>query len=239
VNSAVRSKDYTASNGLDSRLVGIVSPRSREAEQYRKLRYMVEVRKDPMQGIVVGITSPGPGDGKSTTAANLAGVLCQNGENSVLLVDADIRRQSAFLKQAFKLKRIPENGLSQAVSVSSPSLSPFIKKIKDINLSIMFCGLPLKEPYEVFRSPRFAQILRNLRSQFDYIIVDTPPVSLASESQIICNMVDAVFVVVRAHQTSKEMLAETLDTLGSETPISLVFNSADESVGKYYGYYNW
>lgn len=239
MKSLAERKEYPASSGLDSRLVGIVSPRSREAEQYRKLRYMVEVKKDPMQGIVVGITSPGPGDGKSTTATNLAGVLSQNSDNSVLLLDADIRRQAAFLKHAFKLKRVPGNGISQAVGASSPNLAPFIKKIKDMNISIMFCGSPSEEPYEVFRSPAFIRILRKLRSQFDYVIVDTPPVSLASESQIICSLVDVVFVVVRAHHTRRILLGETLDTLGGETPISLVFNNADESIGNYYGYYNW
>jgi protein-tyrosine kinase len=221
---------------IDSRLVGLINPSSPESEQYRKLRYLVELRKKPSQGLVIGITSPLAGDGKSTTAINLAGVLAQNQNNRVLLVDTDLRRRSDYLRRALDLEGAPISGLTELVGKPKAEWSSYSRRLNPFNISIMFCGSNLSDPYETFISPEFGALVAKMRSKYDYIVMDTPPIVPVSESRLICRLLDGVFMVVSAHQTPREMLGEALDTIEPGNVIGLVFNNADRTASYYYDY---
>jgi len=100
---------------LDQHLVSLTAPDSYEAEQYRKLRYVIEILHQESEGVVVGVCSPAAGDGKSLTAINLAGALAQDTDVRVLLIDADLRRESETLKQRLRFGRQLTPGLTDAI----------------------------------------------------------------------------------------------------------------------------
>lgn len=222
---------------IDSHVVSLTAPDSYEAEQYRKLRYVLEQRHQPGDhALVAAITSPTPGDGKSLTALNLAGALAQDMGARVLLIDADLRRQSASLRQNLALGNGSSPGLVDAILNPELDLSKVVRRIAPLNLSFVMTGTPTATPYEMLSSPRVGMLFDEARRDYDYVVVDAPPVVPVSDTRVIARWIDGFVVVVAAHQTPRGLLAETLDLLGPDKTIGLVYNGGKELLKRYYGY---
>jgi protein-tyrosine kinase len=226
-------RSATITGEVESHLVSLVAPSGLEAEQYRALRHVVEQRHKTQALTVLAVSSPGVGDGKTTTSINLAGALAQGAENSVLLVEADLRRPSIGGMLGFNGSRTL--GLVDAILDPSLTLASIVQSRPPFNLSVVLAGQVPASPYEVLKSPRLGALLDEARAQYDYIVMDTPPLALVQDCRVVARWVDGVVVVVAAHQTPRTLLENALDVVDPTKLVGIVFNGFDDLRGAYHG----
>jgi capsular exopolysaccharide synthesis family protein len=222
-------------DAVDGHLVSLVNPASFAAEQYRALRHIVEQMHRDRALQVVAVTSPTPGDGKTTTAINLAGALAQSQSLRVLLVEADLRRPSLTLTDRLGLGDTRAPGLAAAILNPSASLDEVVRHHPRFALSVLPAGPCPVAYYEILASPRLGDLLDEARQRYDYVILDTPPAVAVPDCRVISRWVDGFLVVVAAHRTPLRLLEETLRLVG-EKAFGLVFNGDDSALSAYYGY---
>jgi capsular exopolysaccharide synthesis family protein len=211
--------------------VSLLAPASFEAEQYRALRHVIEQRHKVTDLSIVAVSSPGAGDGKTTTAINLAGTLAQAPDARVLLVDADLRR--AALADRLGLAETGALGLVDAILDPRLSLSAVVQERPHLNLCVVAAGRIPAAPYEVLKSPRLGQLLAEARQQFDYVVLDTPPLVAVPDCQVIGKLVDGFLIVVTAHRTGRKLLEEALKTTEPAKVVGLVFNGDDRHLSRH------
>ncbi|MBI3084280.1 MAG: CpsD/CapB family tyrosine-protein kinase [candidate division NC10 bacterium] len=235
---AVPGPEAASPAGANSLLVSLFAPASFEAEQYRTLRYGLEqIAKAGKFTPIVAVTSPTVGDGKTTTAINLAGALGQAPETRVLLVDADLRRPCVGDNLGIGESDAPS--LADAILNPALGLDDVVRGCPPFNLSILPAGRPPAAPYEVLRSPRLGELLEAARQRYDYILVDTPPLIPVPDCRLLAKWVDGFLVVVAAHKTPRPLMAEALTVLDPAKVLGLVFNGDDRPFAGYgyaYGY---
>jgi capsular exopolysaccharide synthesis family protein len=224
---------------MDPHVVSLVDPDCYEAEQYRKLRYVLEEKRAGSRGLVVAVCSPAAGDGKSLTSINLAAALAQAPDDRVLLIDADLRLESASLRSNLHIGKHEGPGLTDAILHNGTSLKDVARPLAGSNLSVVMTGSHSSAPYEMLRSARFGELLDEARQAYDYVILDVPPVVPVSDCRVIAKWVDGLLMVVAAHRTPRAMLEEALDLMGPEKLLGLVFNGSDLMPRRYYGYYGY
>jgi capsular exopolysaccharide synthesis family protein len=221
----------TLPDEVDSHLVSLVSPAGLEAEQYRALRHMVEQKHKTDNLSVIAVSSPGVGDGKTTTAINLAGALAQGTDNSVLLVEADLRRPSIAQLLGFTSSG---TGLVDAILDPTLTLADIVQARPPFNLSVVLGGQTPPSPYEVLKLPRLGALLDEARDRFDYIVLDTPPLVPVQDCRVLARWVDGVVLVVAADHTPRALLEAALDILDPSKVVGLVFNGFDHLLsGRY------
>jgi len=222
--------------GVDEHLVSLLTPAAFEAEQYRALRHMVEQRHKAAGVQVIAVTSAAVGDGKTTTAINLAGALAQAAENRVLLVDADLRRPA--LGHLLGLGGSGDPGLVNAIVDPAVGLAEIVQDRPPFNMSVIRAGQTPPSPYELLKSPRLGALLDEARARFDYVIVDAPPMVPVQDCRVIGRWVDGFLLVVQAHRTPRRLVEEALNVIDPARMIGLVFNGDDHPLSGYYsGYY--
>src|SRR5260221_7525212 len=221
------------SSPIDDHLVSLVAPGGFEAEQYRSLRHALEKRSRGQGLTVIAVSSSVPGEGKTTSAINLAGALAQASEERVLLVDADLRVSSAGVRLGLE-EDAP--GLAEALVDPGIGLSSILRFRQPYNLTILPAGKRPDAPYELLRQPRLGEIMHEARLQFDYVVVDTPPLLPIPVSRILSRWVDGFVLVVAAHRTPRELLREALDLMEPDKVVGLVLNGDDRPLAGYYGY---
>ena len=216
-------------------LVTLHNPASFEAEQYSVLRHVMETLRKSANLKVVAITSAGVGDGKTTTAINLAGALAQSVDARVLLVDIDVRRPAVARQLELAGSK---RSLVDALMDSSLKVEDTVEHLAHFNLSVLRAGGPTLAPYELLKSPRLEALLDQARQRYDYIVLDAPPFVPVPDCRLIAKCVDGFLIVVAAHRTPRSALAETLDLLEPAKVVGLVFNGDSVRRSSYYGYYN-
>jgi capsular exopolysaccharide synthesis family protein len=222
-----------ASPTVDRRLVSLLSPGTMEAEQYRALRHLIEQFHKSASLTVVAVTSPGAGDGKTTTAINLAGALAQDPAARILLVDADLRAPA--LPQRLGLDAFHARGLVDAILNPRLGLDDIVQRVAPFNLSVVPAGRRPGVPYELLASPRFGELLDAARRAFDYVILDSPPLVLFPDCRLLGQWVDGSLLVVAAHRTPRRMVEEALALIDPAKLVGLVFNADDRALSSYYG----
>jgi capsular exopolysaccharide synthesis family protein len=203
------------------------------AEAYRNLRSSIMLHttnEKPPRTIV--ITSAIPGDGKSMTAANLAVMLARSGVR-VLLVDADLRR--GRIHKQFEVPSSP--GLAEVLGEMQawPSV---VAQNSVPNLYIVPRGTVPRHPGELFVKSVKEQFLKEAGGQYDFILLDTPPIMAADDVSNLAPYVDGVLMVIRANYTSGRVARAALDLLylRKANVLGIVFNGVRSSVGDYYYY---
>jgi capsular exopolysaccharide synthesis family protein len=221
---------------LSEKLVSLVAPESCAADQYRALRHTVERLRREDGVLVIGVTSPCPGDGKSITALNLAGALAQSPDARVLVVDADLRRPSV----ADYLGLTPRSpGLAEAILDPACELSRVVRCLDGFSLSVLPAGSPRLAPYELLNSSRLDALLRDARRHYDCVLIDTPPAVPLPDCRLIERLVDGFLLVVAAHKTPRRLVAEALNVLDPAKMVGIVFNADDRSRSADYAYYGY
>jgi capsular exopolysaccharide synthesis family protein len=222
--------------GVDEHLVSLLTPAAFEAEQYRSLRHTVEQMHKTTGLKVIAVTSAAVGDGKTTTAVNLAGALAQSAEARVLLVDADLRRPA--LDHLLGLEGTSRPGLVSAIVDPALGLTQVIQDRPPFNLSVICAGQSPPSPYELLQSPRLGALLDEARGRFDYVIVDCPPLVSVQDCRVIGRWVDGFLLVIHAHRTPRRLVEEAFNVVEPAKMIGLVFNGDDHPLSGYYsGYY--
>ncbi len=213
--------------------MSLLSPTSFGAEQYRALRHRVEQLHATGNISIVGVTSPEAGDGKTMTAINIAGALAQAPDARVLIIDADLRLSS--MSEYLGLEDSKSRGLVGAILDQGSSLQSAVEPCPPFNLSVIRAGRKPTSPYELLKSPRLGQLLEEARQDYDYIVIDMPPLLPLLDCRVIGQWVDGFFVVVGAHKTPRKLVGEALKVLDPATIIGLIFNGDDQAPAHYYG----
>lgn len=200
-------------------------------ESYKTIRTNLIYALAGAERKVIAISSPAPSDGKSTTASNLAVTIAQTG-NSVLLIDADLRKPSVH-----KLFRVTnDNGLSKILSKQTTVEEAIRHEVKT-NLSLITSGPIPPNPSELLSAPIYEEIIDELASQFDYIIIDTPPVNVVSDCQLIVRAVQGVVFVVRykvSQYKDLELAAENIRNVDGNV-LGVVINDIKERKTPFFG----
>ena len=222
----VEYKDHTVSSAL----VAALTPTGAPAESYRHLRTNLQFSRLDSVLEVVMVTSPGMGDGKSVTAANLAVAMAQAGRRTLLL-DADLRRPQVH--SLFGMERAP--GLSNHLREGAESTLALQRTIEP-RLYALPAGDGVGNPSELLGSPAFRNALAALREHFDFIVVDTPPVLAATDATLLSTQCDGTIMVTRAATTTEPELEESLaniEEVGSRVE-GILFNAFKVSMA--FGY---
>lgn len=193
-----------------SRLIAERDPRSPVSEAYRSLRTNITFVGLEAAARALIVTSPTPGDGKSTTTANLAITLAQQGIR-VLLVDGDMRRGT--VDSAFTVPREP--GLSD-VLLGTVALDAAIRHVTvgdNVTLHILTRGTPPPNPAELLGSVRMQVLVERLTKQYDLVLFDTPPLTAVTDAAVLGRTTDGVLIVARSGLTYKAAMRHAMEQL--------------------------
>ena len=217
-------------------LVTQVRPQSQMAESYRALRTSLLLSNLGAPPKVIMVTSALPQEGKTTTSINCAVVLAQKGVR-VLLIDGDLRRPSIHKT----LGMGPRSGLSNVLT-GSTKLEQVITRTAILpSLFVLPAGTPPPNPAELLASSNMKDVLTQLRDQFDHIVIDTPPSLSVTDAVVLSQRADAVVMVIRSGQTTKQALRRARDILGRANAkvVGVLLNAVDLSSPDYYYYYEY
>ena len=204
--------------------------RSPASEAYRALRTSLLFSTIDQELKTIVVTSAGPGEGKSRTAANLAIVLARAGHKT-LLIDADLRRPSTH-KTFGRIKNI---GLSNLILQDVTEDEAITAVAQVPNLWLVTSGPLPPNPSELLGSGRMRELMARLRSGFTYVILDTPPVNAVTDAPVLASAANATILVVEQGRTTFPALAhakQALDRVGAHT-IGVVMNKVRSSAGSY------
>lgn len=217
-------------------LVTQVRPQSQMAESYRALRTSLLLSNLGAPPKVIMVTSALPQEGKSTTSINCAVVLAQKGVQ-VLLIDADLRRPSIHKT----LGMGPRSGLSNVLTGSTTLEQAITRSPLLPNLMVLTAGTPPPNPAELLASTNMRDVLNKLCEQYDHIVVDTPPTLSVTDAVVLSPRADAVVLVIRSGQTSKQALRRARNILAQVNAkvIGVLLNAVDLSSPDYYYYYEY
>jgi capsular exopolysaccharide synthesis family protein len=218
-------------DGVEGHLISLLDPTSVLAEPYRVVRHLLEQLHLTGHLSIVAVSSPAVAEGKTTTAINLAGALAQSSEARVLLVDADLR--TASMARHLALGRAGRRGLVDLILDTGLGLDEVVIPRSPFNLDVLPAGAVRPDPYEVLKSPRLGDLLKEARRRYDFVILDTAPLGAVPDSLLIDKWIDGFLLVVAAHRTPRKLVAETLDLIDPDKLIALLFNADDERGSRY------
>ena len=213
-------------------LITLHAPASQASEAYRAIRTSMFFKARENNAKIVQITSPTPGDGKSTTTANLAVTIAQSGSR-VLLLDADMRKPTQH--KLFGLDN--QAGLSSIIT-GSADLKDVVQDVIPGYLSIATAGPIPSNPAELLTSTRFADVLAEYRKIYDYVLIDTPPMLAVTDPSIVCSHSDLVYLVMRIRKgirTNSIRAKDIIDSMGIELG-GVVINGLRRRDHKTYAY---
>ncbi|MFC0187162.1 CpsD/CapB family tyrosine-protein kinase [Fictibacillus aquaticus] len=214
-------------------LVTSLNSKSPIFEAYRTLRTNIQFSSvdQDMRSIVV--TSSGPGEGKSTTTANLAVAFAQQGKK-VLLVDGDLRKPT--MQYTFQVQNI--SGLTSVLSRQS-TLDKVVQKTNIDNLYLLTSGPIPPNPSEMLGSNGMKDLLAEALQEYEYVLFDSPPVLAVTDAQILSNMTDGNILVVKSGQTEQEAAVRAKELLlaSKGKMLGAVLNGKSQKDNTYYYYY--
>ena len=209
-------------------------PKSITAESYRSLRTNIQYSSIDKQVKTLVVTSSNAGEGKSTVSGNLAYTFFQNGKR-VLIIDCDLRKPS--LHRKFNVSN--EEGLTD-VLVGTSKLNNVMKKVDD-NLYLLTTGTLPPNPAEIIGSNTMENFLEQCKINFDYIILDTPPILPVTDSKLLAIKADATVVVVRSEVSKSKHVSQAFKELEKVNAniIGTILNDVEMYSEKlYYDYSN-
>lgn len=205
------------------------------AEAFRALRTNVTFvgAEKPLQ--FISLTSPGPGEGKSTTAVNLAVTLAQGGHRTIL-IDGDLRRP--LVHRAFAVMREP--GLTD-ILVGQAQAREAIRPEVLGNLDVLPSGSSPPNPSELLGSDVMHALIADLRREYDYIVIDTPPILPVTDATVVATTTDATILTIRSGDTEEVPARRAMDQLRriNARVAGAVLNGVNRTRDQSYGYYSY
>jgi len=209
-------------------------PKNPAAEAYRVIRTGIQFAQAGKELQTIALTSCTPNEGKSTTIANLAVVLTQAGK-SVLLIDCDMRNPTVH--KNFNLSN--KVGLSSCISMGT-ALSDAVQKTSIEGLYALTGGVIPPNPSELLGSKQMKNVLQRAKEQYDYVLIDTPPVMPVTDALIVSRFVDGMILVIASAEVKVEMARDVKNQLvnAGANILGVVLNKVrSEHHGYGYGYY--
>jgi capsular exopolysaccharide synthesis family protein len=208
----------------------------RVGDQFRRLAAALLQAQRLQRLKSVLVTSAAPNEGKTLTSLNLALVLSESYRRRVLLIEGDLRRP--VLASIAKMT-VGVGGLSDMIKASDDRKVPLVQ-LTD-RLTIAPAGTPDPDPLSGLTSGRMQRLLQEATEQYDWVIVDTPPLAAGADASLLSPQVDGALFVVRARRTMLAEVQHAIETLGHDRILGIVLNGVDRAAGPmsyapYYGY---
>jgi receptor protein-tyrosine kinase len=205
-------------------------------EQYRHLAAAFHQAQKSSGVRSVTVTSALPAEGKTLTATNLALTLSESYQRRVLLIDADLRRPR--MREIFGLP--VSAGLTDVLTSPRGDRLP-VHHVAG-NLWVLAAGRMVPDPMSLLVSPSMKQLIEDARESFDWVILDTPPIAILPDANLLTAMIDTALLVVSAESTPYPMVQRAVDAIGAQRVLGVVLNRAAK-IGPtgsytYYGYQN-
>jgi capsular exopolysaccharide synthesis family protein len=216
------------------RLATLLFPRSPAAEAFRSLRTNTEFATVDAALKTVLVTSAVPGEGKTTTAANLAVAMAQAGQRTILL-DADFRKPGIH-----KIFALPNaSGLSTLLRRDGEPLDHIQQETEQENLRVITTGPLPPNPAELLRSKRMSAVIDQLSSNADFVVIDSPPVQAVTDAAILASVVDGTLLVVDSGRTHRGTIRSAQDALAraGARVLGVVLNRVASAAAYDYDFY--
>jgi len=237
MNGKNGSLDAPEVRRMVSRLITHFAPKSPISEAYRTFRTNIQYTKLDREQRALLVTSPGPGEGKSTSVANLAITMAQMG-SKVLLIDSDLRRP--ILHSIFNIDR--RVGLSN-VLVGRATIEEAAQTTEIENLLVMPCGTLPPNPSELLGSSAMKATLEELKQKFDIVLFDSPPIIAVTDAAVLSSQLDGVILVIKSGQTDREATFRAFTLLKNVKTrvLGALLNGVqiESMYGSYYYYYHY
>jgi len=219
---------------IDKNLVAWKETKSLESEQFKILRtnLLFPVSGEPPRVILV--SSFFQDEGKSFTSSNLAVSIAQNINQNVLLMDCDLRKPSIHRIFGFD---DDSTGLSEYL-LEDAALSSIIMRTNIERLSIMPAGRVPDNPSELLSSKKMIDLIVEVKERYNdrIILIDSPPLKLTAEANVLARQVDGILLVIKCGSTNSDLVSGMIDAIGKDKILGVVFNHFNKKNATYYGY---
>ena len=239
-----KTKKYIAQNKnlekIERRLITHEDPKSPISEAYRGLRTSLMYTKSNENCRIILVSSAGPGEGKTTTIANLAITYANLGKKTIL-IDSDLRKP--VVHNIFNVDKSP--GLTSYLSENEKDEKKLINKTNVNNLDVITSGVIPPNPSELLDSPLLENLLNKLKKNYDVILFDTPPLIAVTDAFVLMKYITQFILVVRAGVTERVALDRVMTNVRQSgfKESGVVLNALEEShsygAGYYYNYYQY
>jgi tyrosine-protein kinase Etk/Wzc len=221
---------------IESRLITHFAPKSPISEAYRTLRTNLQYAKADRPIKTILVTSSGPGEGKSTSVANLAITFAQMGSKT-LIIDTDLRRP--VLHAIFDQSRT--TGLTN-ILIGKTTLQEVVRSTKIENLDLLVSGTLPPNPSELLASKAMDKVLKAITDQYDIVLFDSPPVIAVTDAAVLARKLDGIVLVVKSGETSRDAILRSrvlLENVNAHI-FGVMLNGvkSDHMYGSYYYYYH-
>jgi polysaccharide biosynthesis transport protein len=219
----------------DAQLITLSDPRSPASESYRTLRTNIKFLSADNPLHTMTITSAGPEEGKSTTIANLGVSFAQTGKK-VLIVDTDMRKPT--IHSIFKLRS--DIGVTSVLAGDMP-LDQAIQKTDAESLDVLTCGPIPPNPAELLESQRFQGLIEELKTRYDVVLFDAPPVIAVTDASILAAKLDGLILLMGVNKVTRKAAKHALQLLASARVKvwgMVVRGVRPDNDGYYYAYYH-
>ncbi|MBM4465834.1 MAG: polysaccharide biosynthesis tyrosine autokinase [Chloroflexi bacterium] len=220
--------------GTREEIVTLTAPRSPAAEAFRALRTNIQFANPGQAVRSLLVTSAGPFEGKTLTAANLAVSLAQDGSR-VILADTDLRKPR--LHRVFDIPKEP--GFTDLIVDQKDAFEDYLRPTSVQNLRVLPCGKVPPNPAELLGSSRAAEVMEQLKEHADVVVYDSPPAATVTDAVVMACRVDGVLQVVWAGGTRRDLVRQgqaVLEKVGARI-LGAVLNRVNLSDLGYYSYY--
>jgi capsular exopolysaccharide synthesis family protein len=216
------------SGDINKRRIALLQPDSYVAEQFRALRGRIDALATQRPIRTVAVTSALPGEGKTTSAINLAVVTALSLDRKVLLIDCDLRRPK--IHQSLGVQ--PRAGLAEVLTEGA-GLDEALVKLEGVNLEILAVRSRPANPSELLGSARMRELIEHVSDRYDRVILDTPAALGLPDAKVVSDLCDGVVMVVRADKTRQEEVQTVLEILDRQRLLGLLLNGAAVDQGRY------
>jgi capsular exopolysaccharide synthesis family protein len=216
----------------ESRVVTLTEANSLGAEKFRLLRTRLRNLRESRQLQKLVVTSAVPNDGQTMVAMNLAICLAKHTDEKILLLEGDLRKP--MVGEHLGIKSLP--GVGEWAS-DNEAIAKFMYRFDDLQLWILPAGSAPENPVNILQSSRFLDLYKQLSTNFDWIIIDAPPLLPMADVSFWSRQADGMLLVVREGATPKNLLQKGLETLDNPKVVGVVLNEAQDVESSYYSHY--
>jgi polysaccharide biosynthesis transport protein len=214
-------------------LVAMWYPRSAVAEQYRVAATRLGLIAGKQKSTVVCMSSALMGEGKTSTALNMAYVLSRDLNRKTVLVDCDLKRPTVRAYTGMESSA----GLTE-VLLGHKTLDECLEYHDQLGIWVLSAGIEVTGTTALTHVDRLSELIEGLRERFEYIVLDSPPLLPVAEAMLIVRMADVVVHVIRARSTPRDVVANAIKMIGQEKAVAVVLNGV-EAKDTPYSYYNY